>query len=108
MNIELLKKWVTALRGNKYKRTKFSLYADGAYCAMGVLAAVSVGKKEVPQEITTNGKGKSIDVKYMCLIGLGAIKQLEIIKMNDGGKNIPFKRIANYIEKTYIDPWENK
>lgn len=41
MNSELKAKWVAALRSGQYRQGKEALYADGAYCCLGVLCRIA-------------------------------------------------------------------
>jgi len=101
------KKWVEALRSGKYRKTKHTLYENGAYCVLGVAARVAGYK---PSELTGEADLVSMDERVPDFLKNPSNPEWStLIDMNDGGycnnkdrskiKPMGFKRLADYIER---------
>jgi hypothetical protein len=100
MNTAIKQNWVTALRSGEYEQTKETFYADGAYCALGVL--IDLHNKANPTQavdLTTVESFPAVvslwsettfptDEKPFCII--------YVMEMNDAGRS--FSECADFIE----------
>jgi hypothetical protein len=96
-----VKKWIEALRSDKYQQGIECLCYNGRYCATGVLCEVAV-ENDVKVEVTwSNGmryyddKSSFPPKKVREWIGIESLS--DIILLNDS-KHSSFKEIADYIE----------
>jgi len=99
MNKKWKAKWLTALRGKRYKQGQFLLYTKSSnkYCCLGVLCRIA----KIPSVITENGvfygeRSDLLDDKLLGKFGLTMYEQRTLAGNNDTGD--PFKDIADYIE----------
>jgi len=113
--IDLMKRWIAALRSGEYKQGRGQLVDNGKYCCLGVLCDIS--KKQFKLKIHSDyveanklnftgllpdnleyylGLNKDIDSN-------GNIRSFSdyLVELNDR-KNSQFKTIANYIEKNIL------
>lgn len=106
MNIELIRKWVAALRSGKYAQCRgvleskvlFDTADSSSYCCLGVLQQVEPG-------IGSDG-GLLYRPDLNRHIGC-SLNQDELAKLNDDdGKT--FSEIADFIESKYISKEEDK
>jgi len=105
MNKEIKDKWVKALRSGEYKQGRLYLQRDNLFCCLGVLCKVldvPNGVSDYSNNTMSFNFGKeysrvSLPFGFREVIGLSAIKEANLIKMNDKlGKD--FSQIADYIE----------
>lgn len=122
-NIDVLKKWVIALRSGQYKQGRSFLCRDNQYCCLGVLCEICKLDKIIDSGITIYSDGfntskkslpdsfarklnicispfistKNIDYKYHIN---NAHPIAELAGLNDS--NVPFIEIADLIEKHLI------
>lgn len=106
MDIQFAKKWVEALRSDKYGQTQGALY-DGSYCCLGVAACLITGrtgsaaiKYAGNRESEDFARGTILGVKAAKLVGLTNDEQSKLAQLNDDGKS--FRQIASFIEREYI------
>lgn len=97
LNIELVRKWVVALRSGKYRQCRGSLWMsndDGgkSYCCLGVLETLVIDSIELQTD--KDGTGRLID-------------QAKLIFMNDQARKT-FPEIADFIESEYLTKEEDK
>lgn len=103
MNQEIKKKWVEALRGEKYQQTKKRLRDESGYCCLGVLCEVLQGKIEGFQwqegQASYKGESNKLDLPSTLNeeIGLPGMYEDALVSMNDSGKT--FNKIADWIEE---------
>lgn len=115
---EWKKKWLEALRSGKYKQGKGVLQNDkGEFCCLGVLCDLmpeEVGKwatscfgdavfvKERPDANIVSVSLLPCNVRALVFDGVNGLKGgslSSLMDMNDRG--VPFKVIADYIEKNF-------
>jgi hypothetical protein len=120
--IDLMKRWIAALRSGEYKQGKGQLIKDGRYCCLGVLCDVvkdEMGLKiDEPNVYLPNKNSFTSMLPYelsneFCLEERvnGTSFQSILAGMNDGEDDKParrFKTIANYIEKNILPLLENE
>lgn len=110
-NLNVIRRWVKALRGGKYKQDKSQLKTETGYCCLGVLCdlhAKEVGKEwdsyfycgsdaELPAEVSIWSGLMSANPRV-------AGKSLAVL--NDGFECKPhsFSQIADLIEAEYLNP----
>lgn len=113
MDKKLKTNWVKALRSGRYRQGQGALKnSDGAYCCLGVLAAIQGAKwtgKWTGGVPTIKGKTVGLRDEEENLLsptfcGLAKRTQEHLAKLNDGGSfpvthGKSFKEIADYIEK---------
>lgn len=95
---EFKKKWIDALRSGEYKQGKCSLYADGAYCCLGVAGILNgLSHKEM---LNKSNAGDEIYTK-VTPIRLDENTMNTLIGMNDGTdeEQKSFNEIADYIQE---------
>ena len=104
MNEPLIKKWVKALRSEKYKQGIGKLYNsdNNTFCCLGVLAHVSGLKKSEIHMSGRKHKSKTAhyNKKFIKKHNLEKLSTSELAATNDNGDS--FKNIADYIEETYL------
>lgn len=54
-NVEVMQKWVAALRSGEYKQTDSVLSQKGRYCCLGVLCELAVKDGVIPPATTSDG-----------------------------------------------------
>lgn len=102
-NIELLTRWVVALRSGEYKQlhgelTITSKNHGARHCCLGVLQAI---------EPSIEADGGLLNANHLTNhMGCG-IDQYELAEMNDE-QDKTFTEIADYIERVYINNEEGK
>lgn len=115
MDESMKKKWLDALRSNKYQQGRYFLQRKGKFCCLGVLCEIAEVPAVLTQDATyteeiAEGKLYAYDGNTSCpnpilleKLGLGSTdySRMEIVdqltKMNDNGQS--FEEIADYIEK---------
>jgi hypothetical protein len=100
MDSELKSKWLTALRGGKYRQGHGRLRTtDGRHCCLGVLCDIQGANfDEIERKYST------LSLAHNPSEFLGGISNYHLTKvsgMNDAGRS--FDDIANYIERE-IEP----
>lgn len=70
--------WIDALRSGKYKKGRGSLYAQGRYCALGVLDVVTSGAPRTLRNVSQYG-----------------------IMVRNNERNYDFNRMADHIEQNW-------
>jgi hypothetical protein len=88
------KKWVKALRSEKYKQGKFQLFDGNGYCCLGVACEIGLA---IPEQDNINGS--FVNKKFVPIE-----VQRKLANFNDGDDKLnikpkSFKWIANYIER---------
>lgn len=107
MNKRIKKRWISALRGNRYKqgmgRLKYGRGETSLYCCLGVLEDIAVGEGVIPR---VHAKFGSLSKKVREWAGLELSdpylspqrrNTMRASRLNDSGKD--FKSIADRIEK---------
>ena len=112
LNQELMKKWIAALRSDKYSQCTGVLHkADGSFCALGVLEDVAQhGSTWVRHGSCYYADGESglmPSVRTINALGempsmLEVRADLPVWEANDSGW--PFSEIADALEANYITP----
>jgi hypothetical protein len=107
--VDLIKKWVAALRSGEYKQGKGTLHntTDNTYCCLGVLGRVW-GLKQYKSAIEPRlcGYGSSAtnfldDEDFGKLAPKKSLAvQSDLARMNDSGKS--FEAIADWIEENLL------
>lgn len=90
------KKWLNALRSDKFKQGQGSLCENGKYCCLGVLAEVTGHLKDGPKNRDLPIEKDDGDPAPFC--GLTSEMQSKLIQMNDTHDK-SFKEIASYISR---------
>lgn len=102
INKPLMKKWVKALRGGKYKQVRNTLKTDDGYCCLGVLCEVSGLKfnKNVDGHYYVDNCVGTLPPTLKQKIGISST-QNTLILLNDT-KRYSFRRIATFLEKKFL------
>ncbi|RUT07287.1 hypothetical protein DSM106972_025480 [Dulcicalothrix desertica PCC 7102] len=105
----LLKQWVEALRSGKYKKDTCQLKTSNGYCCMGVAVVVhpewKISKKkkhfidELNKEVGCENEFPPVEMLKDFGLNIELVRKL--IRMNDI-ELLPFKEIADYIEKELL------
>ena len=114
--IDLMKRWIAALRSGEYKQGTGNLYRDCKYCCLGVLCDISPSFRKGEEGFFSRNNRHFMEYLPKSLskpLGLdsrdskGNSVQHRLIDMNDGGvfertNRKSFKQIASYIEKNIL------
>lgn len=124
--INLMKRWIAALRSREYKQGKGNLYRNGEYCCLGVLCDIS--KQEFNLRKGEEGFFSGNNRHYVEYLPASISKYLHLdsrspsrgnkwqevlVDMNDGGvfetsPEYSFKQIANFLEENILPLLENE
>ncbi len=103
MDVELKKKWVDALRSDKYSQTQGQLRNDKGYCCLGVLCDLL--KESEDDWIYRNDAGYTFKGSYTCyppqeiidMYSFSGVSTGKLASLNDD--KYSFEDIANFIEE---------
>lgn len=102
MKVELIERWITALRATEEKQCKAELYKEGAYCAIGIYAKDVRGLNLSELETDNDDALHTYDIVDSLLQDyVGDDGSGYIWKLNDS-VGLSFKQIADRLE-TLLD-----
>lgn len=119
--INLVKKWIVALRSGEYKQGRDTLVIGDRYCCLGVLCDIAQKEFRLKRTVTgfigKSGEGFSMSLPKDLSAYLGLKDDSEydmtfedtLVNLNDGNparkefhRKRRFSTIANYIEKNIL------
>lgn len=101
MDKSIKKKWIAALRSNKYKQGRNNLRTtDNCYCGVGVLCDVVDSKLWRKASLFYLFSGRSVILvdRLREQIKLPHETMMKVVSMNDAGKT--FAEIADFVESS--------
>jgi hypothetical protein len=116
MNMNAIR-WLRALRSGRYKQGTFALCRvngkERSYCCLGVACALAersgvISGKRLKTIKSFDGNILSLPDKVGAWLGLNMRQSIieKLITLNDDG--VPFKEIANYIQKHEKEMFNNE